>query len=508
VATLARVVLTFVAVADTLLAAQAALIHRYQHRHQHYSSAGEAALGVLGSAHVLGALFLAASVLYLATRPKRAFHRILMMLTLVAAFLATSASQPGLLAIAAIVGVAAALAASLWPEVGDPLASRLGCVLLLAGTGITAWLFLLENPNRRMVWLFTALMLVAFSAMLSAVALLDRNPPLPTRRDEAAARRLYQVYAGTGAAPFALMDDKRHFWASDHRAFVSLGCRAGVALAMGPAIGEPDAVKRLYAELRGACRLRGWRLAYYQVDECTSVELGTARVGIGSEALVAIDALRLDSPALAKVRRMVARAGRSGVRAETVPEAELDHRSRTAMDELATAAAARSPLGEMAFSVGRRGQPRGVERMVGLAWAADGRLLAYTTWLSLPAPSLVVLDELKRAPGAPPGTVELLLSSSLEAFRGRAARASLGLAPLLGSRMPWLPGGRLAEALGLGALSSGLAPFKAKFGPSWERRYLVVERLTDLPTVLLATFLLHYPDIGHPGARLAIERQA
>jgi hypothetical protein len=46
------------------------------------------------------------------------------------------------------------------------------------------------------------------------------------------------------------------------------------------------------------------------------------------------------------------------------------------------------------------------------------------------------------------------------------------------------------------AFPSGLYVFKAKFNPVWEPRYLVVERLVDLPFVLLATLLLHYPGLA------------
>jgi phosphatidylglycerol lysyltransferase len=111
---------------------------------------------------------------------------------------------------------------------------------------------------------------------------------------------------------------------------------------------------------------------------------------------------------------------------------------------------------------------------------------------------MVVLDEVKRGRLAPAGTIELLIATSLQEFRGRARRASLGLAPLAGARHA--AGLAVAEAflcglLGLRSVSPGLYAFKAKFGPVWEPRYLVVERLTDLVPVLLALFLVHYPGL-------------
>jgi lysylphosphatidylglycerol synthetase-like protein (DUF2156 family) len=108
------------------------------------------------------------------------------------------------------------------------------------------------------------------------------------------------------------------------------------------------------------------------------------------------------------------------------------------------------------------------------------------TWLWLPAAATVVLDEVKRAPDATPGTMELLIASCLQEFKGRAKRASLGLAPI--TRWTWT--------------SPGLLTFKSKFNPTWEPRYLAVERLADLPAVLVAAFLLHYPEVTRQWQRV------
>src|ERR1700736_4283659 len=91
---LVRALLTFVAVADGVLSLQ--IWRLQQDHHQHHNTAGDALLAV-ASLKLLGALVLAAAALYLATRPKRAFRRILMLLTVLAAVLSVAASQPTLL---------------------------------------------------------------------------------------------------------------------------------------------------------------------------------------------------------------------------------------------------------------------------------------------------------------------------------------------------------------------------------------------------------------------------
>jgi lysylphosphatidylglycerol synthetase-like protein (DUF2156 family) len=501
---LVRALLTFVAVADATLSLQLWRLQQTHYHHQH--TAGDALLAV-ASMKLLGAVVLAVAAVYLATQPKQAFRRILMLLTVLAAVLSVAASQPTLLAIAITDCLAAFLAASLWPEIGERRASRFGWFLLGGAVAATAWLFLLQKPDQRMGFLFTLVLGLALAAMVSALALLGRNSPLPATRLLPGALALYRSHARAGVSPFALMRDKRHFWSSDRQAFLPFACRSGSALALGPAIGEPDSAGRLEREFLTESRRRGWRPAFYQVPEETAEHLATGvRIGIGSEALVDVSAFGLEGPQMAKLRRDVARARRQEISVRVVARSELSPELRSALLELDEEAAHSLHLGEMSFSVGRRGDPSAVERTVGLAFDSDGRLVAYVTWLWLPAAATMALDEVKRSSLAPSGAVDLLIFTCLEHFKGTVVRASLGLAPMTGARQAE----RLAvfesflrRVLGISSLSPGLYSFKAKFNPRWERRYLVVERLHDLPAVLTATMLLHYPELTQRWGRVA-----
>src|SRR6202011_4382738 len=112
-------------------------------------------------------------------------------------------------------------------------------------------------------------------------------------------------------------------------------------------------------------------------------------------------------------------------------------------------------FGEMGFSVGRSDDVPAVPTTVGLAHDAEGKLVAYVTWLPLPAARGVSLDAMRRRADAPGGTMDLLLYAGMKQFRSVASWASLGLAPASGPS------------------SSSLSAFKAKFRPQWEPRYLV-----------------------------------
>jgi lysylphosphatidylglycerol synthetase-like protein (DUF2156 family) len=493
---LARALLTFAALADIVLSAELWAL-----RHHTARWAVTTTLDVLAPVRPVAAVAVAGAALYLATRPKRAFRRILMALATGAAVLSVAAGNRALIATGLAVAVVALFAGSLWPEEGHTTAGRLGWSLLGLAAGalvLSGWLLVGQHHGRHVHLLFTLPLTVAFAAAVAGVALLDRNPPLPARRDALGALLVYRDAARSTLAPFALMRDKRQLWAADRSAFLALGCRVGVALALGSAVGPPEAARRADREFRDHCHSRGWRPAFYQVPEETARSLArTRRLLIGSEALVDLDRFTLQGRTMANLRHQVTKARRLGLSADLVADEDLTRDVRLAMHRLAADLAQRSPLGEMSFSVGRTEDPPQVERTVALARDAAGDLVAYVTWLWLPAARTIVLDEVRRSREAASGAIELLIATSLLELRGRAERASLGLAPITGvqqSARQAAAEAYLRNLLGLTGVSPGLHAFKAKFNPRWEPRYLVVERWTDLAPVLLATLLLHYPD--------------
>jgi phosphatidylglycerol lysyltransferase len=492
----ARAFLTFVALADVVLSLELWALH-----HPTGRLVMTAVLGVIDPVRPLAAVALASAALYLATRPKRAFRRILVVLAVGAGLLSSHAGHPALIAAALLVAAAALLAGSLWPEAGDPQCGRLGWSLLggaAIAAGLSGWLLLGPHRGPHAGPAFALPLVLAFAAALAGLALLDRNPALRATWDAGAVLPLYRRLATSTVAPFALTRDKRHVWPADRQAVLAVGCRAGVALALGPAIGPPGAADRLHQEFRARCLASGWRPAFYQVsDEVAGRLPRSRRILLGSEALLDVAGFGLQGRAMANLRHQVTKARRLGVSAEVVDEAAASWDALAAARRLADGAAAGSRLGEMSFSVGRRDDPAGVDRTLALAYDADRRLVAYVSWLRLPAAETMVLDEVKRAGDAPAGAVELLIAASLDAMRGRARRASLGMAPITG--VAQIAGlvrveGFLRGLLRLSGISPGLYAFKAKFHPTWEPRYLVVERLADLAPVLAATFLLHYPD--------------
>jgi lysylphosphatidylglycerol synthetase-like protein (DUF2156 family) len=449
----------------------------FSNRHV-WRTAGFVAATALAKAAIVLVLVLIVAGLLVALRPKRTVQQALMVTALANVVLGIVTGRP-VLALAGAIGFALiVIARSLWWELSDTRASRLGRFILLAATGLVVALFLLERPKGTLIALFTLIFLIALGAGLWGLLLLVRNAPLPSSIGPLAT--VYEEYARAGISPFTLMHDKRYFWNREGTAYLAYAARAGAAIVLGPGVGPSAALPSLYAEFREESHRRGWRVGFYQVPQAMADEFGWGHgYRIGSEAIVDLEGLTLDGPVMAKLRHEVSRAQRNRVNVMIVPDAAITAQTRRAMRGLTEMRAHNRHFGEMGFSVGHGDDVPAVPTTVGLAHDAAGQLVAYVTWLSLPAARGVALDAMRRRADAPGGTMDLLLYTGLEHFKGRASWASLGLAPA---------GGPAA---------CGLSAFKTKFRPTWEARYLVSERLIDWPVLAASTLLLHYPRLAH-----------
>ena len=458
----------------------------------------------LAVARVVGPLSLALliasvpAVLRLIDSPKRALRDVLLIIAAAGVLLGLAAGSAGSLMLSSITLIALVLARRLWSQRSDPGAKAQGWSLIgAAGIASLALLFF-DHPSGILLLCFAALSLAAMTAAVWGLTLVVRNAPLPLESDRGPLRATYRDYAAAGVSPFALMADKRWFWSRDRKAFLAYGLRSGVAVVLGPGVGPAASLDALYREFRTACHTGGWKLGFYQVpgDLLPALGWGVQRQ-IGSEAIVDLARLSLEGPTMAKLRHEVSRGQRNGITVRILPRSELTPAMRSAMGTLAASWLGGHLLGEMTFSVGCRADQPEAPAAIGLAYDKGGALVAYCSWLALPANKGIVLDEIRRTQKTPGGAMDLLLYSCMKQLASRATWASLGLAPIAAEPANRLTamGDRALTRLGIASVSASLVSFKGKFQPRWEARYIVAEKASDWPALGVATFLLHYPDL-------------
>jgi lysyl-tRNA synthetase class 2 len=340
----------------------------------------------------------------------------------------------------------------------------------------------------------------AAAVFVAGYFLLRSAEPRPGR-DAGEDARLRALLAAQGSVDslgyFALRADKEVVFSASGKAAVAHRVLAGVALASGDPIGDPEAWPGAVAAFLNHCAVNGWVPA---VLGCSERGAGAfARVGldaleIGDEAVLRTAGFTLDGRAMRGVRQSAARAGRAGyaVRVRRVDAIPADERE--ALAALATTwrgaeaergysmalsrvAAADDP-DAVVVTAERDGEVYGLLQLV--PWGRDG----------------LSLDAMRRAPDAEAGLTELMVAELMAAACAmEVERVSLNFAMFRaalerGGRIGAGPVARLWARI-LRACSrwwqlESLYRFNAKFGPEWVPRFIAFPSARALPRVLVA----------------------
>jgi lysyl-tRNA synthetase class 2 len=315
-----------------------------------------------------------------------------------------------------------------------------------------------------------------------------------TMEERGMARRLVDAYGTDSLSFFALRRDKSYLFSPSRRAFLAYRVVAGTALVSGDPVGDGTEIDALLAELQRVVRARGWRLAIVGASD-EHLEryraLGLKPVPMGDEAVLRPREFSLEGRAIRKVRQSVSRLRKAGYSFRVV-----------AADEVAPVLEAE--LEDVSASW-RRGEPeRGFSMAIddlyipgtvlAVAEDAEGRVGGFLHLVPSPAGGGWSLSAMRRRPDAPNGLTEFLVVETLAWARDNdATELSLNFCALTDFLAPervTTPAQRVARR---GILLADnvfqlerLYSFNRKFFPDWRRRYICVERLTDLPAVGLA----------------------
>jgi lysyl-tRNA synthetase, class II len=311
------------------------------------------------------------------------------------------------------------------------------------------------------------------------------------------ARDLVEAYGSDSLAFFALRRDKSYLFSPSRRAFLAYRVVGGTALVSGDPVGEEEEIGELLAELRRLARARGWRLAVVGAAEENLDRyraLGLKPVPIGEEAVLRPQQFSLEGRAIRKVRQSVSRLGKAGYSFRVVAADEVAPPLEVELEDLSAAWLCGQPERGFSMSIDDLHVPGTV---LALAEDAEGHVGGF---LHL-APSSAggagggwSLSTMRRRPDSPNGLTEFLVAEALAWARETgASEVSLNFCAgtdFLAPDRVTTPGRRLVRR---GLLLADnvfqlerLYAFNRKFFPEWRRRYICVERFTDLPAVGLA----------------------
>jgi lysyl-tRNA synthetase class 2 len=297
---------------------------------------------------------------------------------------------------------------------------------------------------------------------------------------------------------FALRDDKSVIWSPSGKAGICYRVVAGVMLAAGDPLGDPEAWPGAIAEFLGEAARHAWRPAVMGCSElgaevwCREGDL--TALELGDEAIVNIADFSLSGRPMRNVRQMVNRVAKNGYTAEVrrvgdIPRQELDRVIHEADNWRGTQV-------ERGFSMalGRLGAP-GDENCVLVTARENGVLKAILHFVPWGTDGLS-LDLMRRDKTAQAGLNDFLIVEAIKAAPGLGVkRVSLNFAMFRaalerGERIgagPVLKAWRgLLVFLSRWFQIESLYKFNAKFSPVWQPRFFVYPGGRDAPRMAIA----------------------
>jgi len=297
---------------------------------------------------------------------------------------------------------------------------------------------------------------------------------------------------------FALRDDKSVIWSPTGKSGVCYRVVAGVMLAAGDPIGDPEAWPGAIGEFLAEAARHAWRPAVMGCSElgaevwCREGDL--TALELGDEAIVNVGEFSLSGRAMRNVRQMVNRVAKNGYTAEVrrvgdIPRQELDQVIQEADNWRGTTV-------ERGFSMalGRLGAP-GDENCVLVTAKENGVLKAILHFVPWGTDGLS-LDLMRRDKSAQAGLNDFLIVEAIKAAPGLGVkRVSLNFAMFRaalerGERIgagPVLKAWRgLLVFLSRWFQIESLYKFNAKFSPIWEPRFFVYPGGRDAPRIAIA----------------------
>lgn len=375
------------------------------------------------------------------------------------------------------------------------------------GGGAVSWLAL-GDPTRPMTvsvdgaagWL---LALARLPWVLLLLVMLKPAPePASTETDRPRGRDLALRY-GTGALwPFQIAADKHLFNEPERNAVIAYGRSGRVACVVGDPMGTRENGWALFDTFLAECHQRDWLPAVYQASPEARgplIAAGFKCYGIGQEAVLPLAGFSLVGRPRANLRHTITRAKKGGATVAWYPEgldAEEAERRWPGLHEMDLRW--RKKAGpSLGFTIGRFERSILEDRPITIAYDADDRPIAFTSFLPTGVDGGWVLDLMRREAGGVPGALEWCVAEAATQFAANGeGTLSLSLAPLGGIGGPDAP---LPERA-LAALARlvrpfydvrGLTFFKDKFDVRWEPRYLAIQHLYDLPSIGLGLLALH-----------------
>ena len=323
---------------------------------------------------------------------------------------------------------------------------------------------------------------------------------LPNKEERHTVASNTRVYGKNSISYFALSEEKSYFFSSSRKVVIAYVLEGTVAVVAGDPIGPENELAGALQEFKAFSAQQDWTMVFWQVRN-DLVDLyhsfGMHLLKIGEDAVINTQSFTLKGGAMANVRSSAKRAEKEGLQVVFYRGQVQDVEQLVQLERISQKWVAQKGGSEMGFSMGQFNSNGDPEQITALAVDKQNLVHAFVTFIPIYGRKGWGLDLMRRAERCVPGTMELLLSRSIEFLKGCGAEmVSLGLAPMSNANnedasLLDTSIDALTHRFGNLKESQSLFHFKKKFQPSWESRYLVFSHTLTLPKVGWALYKAH-----------------
>lgn len=347
--------------------------------------------------------------------------------------------------------------------------------------------------------------LVVLALMLRPV--LRRRHPEATEEDK---EKVRGIIARHGIGPmdqFALLPDKRYFFAEDGEGVIAYALWRNIAIALADPICTEEARGQMIRDFRVFCQRQDWTPLFY----CLHVrnrpryeEEGFVTFKVGEDARLNMADFSLQGGKFQNLRTAGNRARKENMTFtwyDATPSP--DHGVEAQMKIVSDAWLHAKHGGEMTFDLGAYDAESIRTHGAGVVRNAEGRVEAFATWLPYNQGNGRTLDLMRGSVEARNGgLMDFLILESITHFRDAGVtEVSLGNAPLADVRVEGDEAPNRQEKATRFLFENfdrfygykSLFSFKRKYHPEWQGRYLAYPPGTSLPIVGLAIAGVHLP---------------
>jgi lysyl-tRNA synthetase class 2 len=247
------------------------------------------------------------------------------------------------------------------------------------------------------------------------------------------------------------------------------------------------------------CAERGWRFALLGASDRlldTYRSLGLRPLYHGDEAVIDIASFSLAGGAMKSVRQAVNRVDRYGYHVEIHSAGSLEASVRQELEELEATWLKGGKRKGFVMELDELFRLDGDDAIFVIGRHPSGSLVGFLEIAVCPASSSLSLSTMPREAGAPNGFNAFLIDAAVNWARANEfASLSLNFSPAArllnrdANSSGWRRIARLALRVLkriLGLQLDNLLVFNRHFSPRWQPRFIVIDRLIDLPRVIVA----------------------